>query len=95
MRVGVRGDRLGAGQTKVRQLELAHGGDEQVLGFDVAVQDPPGVTEREASQQLEHEQLDVASRQPTRVLLKILTTREKSVKIQKYLEKSFKVFVLK
>ena len=47
-------------------------GDEQVLGLDVPVEDPPLVTEGQAPQQLEHEQLDVSGGEAARVALQVL-----------------------
>ena len=51
------GHRLGARQTKVGQLQFAQLVDEQVLWFQVAVQDPVLVAVGQAAQQLKQEQL--------------------------------------
>ena len=51
----VRADRHpeGPGQAEVGQLDLPLGVDEKVLGLQVPVEDPVGVTEGKALQQLE------------------------------------------
>lgn len=43
--------------TKISQLELSSLVDEQVLGFEVSVQDLSPVTVSQTTQQLEHEDL--------------------------------------
>ena len=64
--------RLGSGQTEVGQLELPRTGDEEVLRLDVSVEDPAGVTEGEAAQELKHEELDVPLGEAARVVLQVL-----------------------
>lgn len=49
--------KLGFGVTEVSQFELPQVADEQVLGFEVPVQDPPTVDVGQTPQQLEHEDL--------------------------------------
>ena len=51
---GVDGDAKGAGEAEVSEFELALGVDEEVLGFEVAVQDAVVVAECDALQELVH-----------------------------------------
>lgn len=49
----------GARETEIRELDLAVGGDEQVVGLDVAVQDKGLVAEPDGARQHAHPGLDV------------------------------------
>ncbi len=58
--------------TEVGQLELPNFADEQVLGLDVAVQDPPPVAVGQAAEQLEEKELGILRVEAARVLLQVL-----------------------
>ncbi len=58
--------------TKVCQLQLADLADEQVLRLDVSVEYFSPVTIGEATQQLEHKQLDVSRLEAARVVFQVL-----------------------
>ena len=55
---GVDGDAERAGQTKIREFQLALDVDEEVLGLEVAVQDAVFVAEGDALEELVHEGFD-------------------------------------
>ena len=57
---GINWDSEGAGKAKIRKLELAVVVDQEILGFEVAVEDAVVVAERYAVQELPHEALDCA-----------------------------------
>lgn len=59
MGVGAEGDAEGAGEAEVGQFQVADFVDEQVLGFEVAVQDPVGVAVARAEEELGGEFLDL------------------------------------
>lgn len=55
---GVDGDAKGAREAEVRELELAFVVDEEILGFEIAVEDAVVVAEGDALQELVHEGFD-------------------------------------
>lgn len=57
--VGAEGHAEGAGEAEVADLEVAVGGDEEVLGFEVAVEDSVGVAVADAGEELMGEFLDL------------------------------------
>ena len=58
--------------TEVSKFELANFTDEQILWFDVPVQNPPSMAIRKSSEKLEHEQLHCSRMQATRPLFQVL-----------------------
>jgi len=66
---GVDGDAEGAGETEVCQLELAFVVDEKVLRLQIAVQDPVGMAEVNALQELVHERFNGDRRQGSSLAL--------------------------
>lgn len=59
MGVGAQGHAEGAGETKVGEFEVAVAVDEEVLGFEVAVEDAVGVAIADALQELGCELFDL------------------------------------
>ena len=55
---GINGDAKGSGQAEIRKLELAFVVDEEILGFQISMQDAVFMTKSYSSEKLVHEALD-------------------------------------
>lgn len=66
------GHGLGAREAEVCEFQFAHFAYEQVLGFDVAVEDAALVAVGQASEELEEEEADVAGFEAAAMALEVL-----------------------
>ena len=62
MGVGAQGDAEGAGEAEVGEFQVARAIDEEVLRFQVAVEDPVGMAVADAEEELVGEFLDLQAR---------------------------------
>lgn len=66
------GDGRSSGEAKICQFQLSFAVDEEILRFEIAMEDFSSVDERQAPQELEEENLGVAGEETVRIVLQIL-----------------------